>query len=99
VNDPWHYVVGYVAWCGLISLGAVVLLAVDKRRARRGRYRVSEKTLHLLELAGGWPGSWIARRRLRHKTRKASYRIVFAAIVLLHLALIGAFAAYQLGWL
>jgi len=79
----------------LMSLGSVVLLMVDKRRARLGRYRVSEQTLHLLELAGGWPGSWIARRRLRHKTRKVSYRIVFAAIVLLHLGLISAFAIYQ----
>jgi uncharacterized membrane protein YsdA (DUF1294 family) len=40
--------------------------------------------LHLLELLGGWPGAFIAQRRLRHKCSKRQYQVVFWAIVLLY---------------
>lgn len=72
--------IGYAA----LSCVAFLLYAVDKSRARRGARRISERTLHLVELLGGWPGAWLAARSLRHKTSKTSYRIVFALIVLLH---------------
>lgn len=57
----------------------------DKQRAIRQERRVPEKTLHLLELLGGWPGALLAQRRLRHKNRKVPYQIVFWLIVALHL--------------
>ena len=56
--------------------------ARDKRRAQEGEWRISEVRLHLWELLGGWPGAWIAQRRLRHKSSKASYQFVFWLIVL-----------------
>ncbi len=68
----------------LISGVTFVAYALDKRAARRGSRRTAERTLHLLEFAGGWPGALLAQRTLRHKTRKVSYQIVFWAIVALH---------------
>ena len=59
----------------------------DKRRAKSGGPRAREMTLHLFELIGGWPGAWIAQRKLRHKTSKRVYQIVFWIIVLLHQAI------------
>jgi uncharacterized membrane protein YsdA (DUF1294 family) len=56
--------------------------ARDKRRAQEGEWRVSEARLHLLELLGGWPGAWLAQRRLRHKSAKGGYLLVFWLIVL-----------------
>ena len=56
----------------------------DKRSARSGGRRTAENTLHLVELAGGWPGALIAQQRFRHKTRKASYQAVFWLIVAVH---------------
>jgi len=38
--------------------------------------------LHLLELLGGWPGAFLAQRRLRHKCSKRRYQFVFWLIVL-----------------
>ncbi len=66
-----------------------VLLAWDKRQARRDRWRIPEARLHLIEALGGWPGSWVARRQLRHKTRKRRYRWKYALIVVFHGILIG----------
>jgi uncharacterized membrane protein YsdA (DUF1294 family) len=56
--------------------------AVDKRRAEEREWRVPEARLHLLELLGGWPGAFLAQRRLRHKCSKGSYQVVFWLIVL-----------------
>ena len=85
-------------------LAALLLLAVscvawiacvrDKHAARNGRWRIPEPTLHLLELAGGWPGAFVAQRMNRHKTRKPSYRVGFWSMALLNL---GATWAWLLG--
>jgi uncharacterized membrane protein YsdA (DUF1294 family) len=75
------YVVG---WYLLISIGTFSVYGVDKYRARTGGWRIPEKTLHLLSLAGGWPGAWTAQRTLRHKTRKPAFQIIFWLSVLLH---------------
>jgi uncharacterized membrane protein YsdA (DUF1294 family) len=56
--------------------------AVDKRRAEEREWRVPEARLHLLELLGGWPGAFLAQRRLRHKCSKRSDQVVFWLIVL-----------------
>lgn len=62
-----------------------MVYAADKHFAQTNRWRIPEANLHLLELVGGWPGALLAQRVLRHKTRKASYRIVFWLMVVLNI--------------
>jgi uncharacterized membrane protein YsdA (DUF1294 family)/cold shock CspA family protein len=69
----------------VMSFLTFTLYADDKSRAKQGRWRVSEKTLHLCEFMGGWLGAFIAQRRLRHKSSKVSYQIVFWVIVAIHI--------------
>ena len=69
---------------GVASVIAFVALRRDKRAAVRGRLRIPENTLHLLELLGGWPGSLVAQHVFRHKRRKRSYQVVFWLIVVAH---------------
>jgi uncharacterized membrane protein YsdA (DUF1294 family)/cold shock CspA family protein len=77
--------VGYAgAWTLLISIIAYFIYAVDKRRARDNAQREPEKMLHLIELLGGWPGAFIAQRKLRHKSSKGPYLFVFILIIGLH---------------
>lgn len=68
----------------LVSGVTFIAYAIDKHAATQGKRRTPERTLHTLELAGGWPGAFFAQRMLRHKTRKKSYQIVFWLIVILH---------------
>lgn len=56
----------------------------DKGRAQRGNWRIPEATLHCLELFGGWPGAFLAQRRYRHKTVKASFQFAFWLIIVGH---------------
>ena len=88
----WRWACGYAA---VISLVSYCRYATDKRRARENRQReldvagddyyrarrVSEAGLHLTEVLGGWPGAFVAQRRLRHKVSKRSYQAVFWIIV------------------
>ncbi|MGV3659472.1 MAG: DUF1294 domain-containing protein [Prosthecobacter sp.] len=67
-----------------ISVVTYLAYVNDKRRALAGDWRMTEASLHLLELLGGWPGAWIAQRRLRHKCSKLSYQGTFWAIILIH---------------
>lgn len=67
-----------------VSLLTFLAYRSDKRRAEAGEWRIAESTLHLAELAGGWPGAFLAQRTFRHKTSKESYQVVFWIIVLLY---------------
>ena len=66
------------------SLITFVWYGLDKRAARRGERRTPERTLHVMELLGGWPGALAAQRCFRHKTRDPGFRRAFLAIVTLH---------------
>ena len=66
------------------SLVTFIAYAIDKSAAQSGRWRTQESTLHLLALIGGWPGALIAQNRLRHKSRKGPFLLVFWVTVLLN---------------
>ncbi|MCB1787365.1 MAG: cold shock and DUF1294 domain-containing protein [Gammaproteobacteria bacterium] len=68
----------------LASLASYVVYALDKSAARNGTWRRKESTLHLLSLAGGWPGALVAQQHLRHKSSKRSFRSVFWVTVILN---------------
>lgn len=80
---------GYV---GMSVLTALVY-AFDKSAAARRAWRTSEKTLHLLAVAGGWPGALIAQQFLRHKSTKEAFRSVFWATVVLNVVAFVAIAS------
>jgi len=68
------------------SLVTFFAYAFDKSAAQRGAWRTSEGTLHLLALAGGWPGALLAQQWLRHKSSKAEFRSVFWVTVVMNVA-------------
>ena len=53
----------------VISLITFLLYASDKRRAKRGQWRVPEKVLLGFSFLGGALGGSLAMRCLRHKTK------------------------------
>jgi uncharacterized membrane protein YsdA (DUF1294 family)/cold shock CspA family protein len=70
-----------------VSSMTFIMYARDKSAAREGAWRTKESTLHLLALAGGWPGALIAQQKLRHKSKKESFLAVFWITVLLNCAI------------
>ena len=51
------------------NVAAFAVYALDKSRARRGAWRISEKTLLLCGFLCGAAGALAAMQLLRHKTR------------------------------
>ena len=74
-------IVGYLI---VVSGLSYFLYRRDKRKAEAGAWRIPESTLHLTELAGGWPGAFIAQRVFRHKIRKLNYQLQFWTIIASH---------------
>jgi uncharacterized membrane protein YsdA (DUF1294 family) len=72
---------------GLASVVALAFYWYDKRQAKNNQMRISEKTLHLIEALGGWPGALLAQQWFRHKTQKQPFQWVFRLIVAGHIAL------------
>jgi len=77
----WRVLVGTPV---ALSAFAFFVYRSDKRSAEAGEWRVSEATLHVIALIGGWPGAFLAQRAFRHKTSKASFQFVFWFVVLIH---------------
>lgn len=62
-----------------LSISALTFIAYarDKSAARNNRWRTKESTLHMLGLAGGWPGALLAQKVLRHKSKKQTFQTPF----------------------
>ena len=52
-----------------VNAVAFAVYGADKRRAKKGKRRVPEKTLFLLAAIGGSLGAWAGMYAFRHKTR------------------------------
>lgn len=79
------------AWLGAIGVVTWVAYAWDKRQATLDRRRVPEAVLLGLALVGGSPAAAMAMLVLRHKTRKRSFLMGFAGVLV---AQVGMAAAY-----
>lgn len=95
---------GFLPWAILwlylgASLLSFVVYALDKSAAKADRQRTPENTLHMLALVGGWPGALYAQERLRHKSSKKRFRLIYWATVLLNLAALGALVSGHGTWL
>ena len=69
-----------------LAMSAVTFtaFALDKRRARRGEWRIPEKTLLVMALCCGWPGAMVAMKLVRHKTKTRIFTLGVPAIAVLH---------------
>ena len=76
----------YLVACGIASLVAFVLFAVDKAAAADGRARIPELTLLTLSALGGGVGAMLGKVLLRHKSnvkRKLHFFVVLTTSVVI----------------
>ena len=70
----------------LANLAALLLMGLDKSRARRHRWRIPERTLFLSAVLGGSAGSIAGMWLFRHKTRHWYFVLGMPAILALQVA-------------
>ena len=79
--------VALAVWLIAINVVTFAVYGIDKRRARRGAWRVPEKTLFLLPLLGGSLGALLGMRVFHHKTKHWYFVWGIPAILLVQTAL------------
>lgn len=77
-----HIILGYLL---LSNLVAFVVYGIDKYKARKGKWRISESTLLMLAMFGGSIGAWLAMKVFHHKTMHKKFYIGVPVIIVLQL--------------
>ena len=85
-----------LAACLLLNACAFAAMGIDKRRARRGAWRIPERTLWLWALPFSAPGAYAGMRVFHHKTRHAAFRYGMPALALVQVAMAVLGAVYAL---
>ena len=81
-----NYIIVLVCYLLIVNVLAFVLYGIDKRKARKDKYRISEGTLLWMARLGGGVGSWIGIRRFHHKTKHKRFVILVPLWTILWLA-------------
>ena len=72
----------------LVNAAAYILMAVDKRRAKKGQWRIPEKTLFLVTGLFGGLGGTLGMFMLHHKTKHWYFRLGFPLLLIIQVALL-----------
>ena len=80
----WLYILGLYLLAA--NLAAFLLMGIDKRRARRDKRRIPERTLFLSAVLGGALGGTLGMRLFHHKTRHWYFRWGYPLLLILQLA-------------
>lgn len=77
----------YLLWVylGIVNVTGFILPAVDKRRAKKDRWRIRESTLFLISALGGSVAMYISMRLFHHKTKHKRFMIGIPIIIVLQL--------------
>lgn len=65
-----------------INLIGLLIMYIDKRKAKYGRWRIPEKTLLIIALLGGSIGTIGGMYLFRHKTQKLKFTLGFPTILI-----------------
>ncbi|WP_455717199.1 DUF1294 domain-containing protein, partial [Anaerosporobacter sp.] len=61
---------------------------IDKNKAKRGVWRIPEKTLFLIAMLGGSLGSILGMNKFRHKTKHRTFSIGMPSILIIQFIII-----------
>lgn len=71
----------------IISVAGYAIMGIDKHRAIKHAWRISERTLILVAFLGGGIGSLLGMLRFHHKTRHIKFVILTPLSALIYVAL------------
>ena len=74
-----------VLWLAFINAAGFLLMGLDKWKAKRGAWRIPEKTLFTAALLGGTVGVIAGMQTFRHKTRHGKFAYGLPALLLIQL--------------
>lgn len=72
----------------IVNIIGFIIMGWDKRKAKRGHWRIPEKKFFVLALLGGWLGIYLGMKVFRHKTLHLSFRLGIPVLGIINIALV-----------
>ena len=72
----------------VINIFGFLIMYIDKQKAKKGKWRIPEKTLFIITALGGGIGTTAGMYTFRHKTQKLGFVIGFPFITILEIVTI-----------
>lgn len=72
----------------IINIIGFLIMFIDKQKAKRGAWRIPEKTIFIITALGGGIGTIAGMYAFRHKTQKLQFVIGLPFITILEIILI-----------
>ena len=79
-----NIILGYLL---AINIATFFLYGIDKYKAKKGRWRISEATLLMMAVIGGSIGAWVGMRLWHHKTMHKKFKYGIPIIIILQVVL------------
>ena len=74
----------------LLAINALsfILFGLDKYKAKKGKWRISEATLLMMAVIGGSIGAWTGMRLWHHKTMHKKFKYGIPIIIIMQVSLV-----------
>ena len=72
----------------VVNFLSILMFFIDKKKAEKNLWRISEKALILVSILGGSVGALIGMYTFRHKTKKLKFTVGIPVILILQIVLI-----------
>ena len=70
-----------------VNIATFFLYGIDKYKAKKGKWRISEATLLLMAVIGGSIGAWGGMRLWHHKTMHKKFKYGIPIIIILQVTI------------
>ena len=70
-----------------VNIATFFLYGIDKYKAKKGRWRISEATLLMMAVIGGSIGAWAGMRLWHHKTMHKKFKYGIPIIIILQVTI------------
>lgn len=67
-----HFIIDYLLLANVVTF---IAYGIDKYKAKKGKWRISEATLLVMAFVGGSIGAWLGMKAFHHKTMHKKFYI------------------------
>lgn len=84
MNTLYSYLIYYLL---VINAATFIIYGIDKYKAKKAKWRISEATLLTMAAVGGSIGAWLGMKAWHHKTLHRKFKYGVPIILLIQIAL------------
>ena len=92
--ELWKIIV--ISYLVIINITSYAMMGIDKQKAKKGAWRISEATLFMTAILGGSIGSILGMKHFRHKTKHWYFKYGMPAILILQITAIILFVTHAM---